>query len=128
MTSSASSAGLSSEHRHEQDLAGFETTQDLTSTGQSQVSSAGPQASFQTTSAAGSHHLGGPHRPCVAYKLRLIKAFGQDWCSEADMNITDELATSIPAMSLPVRQRLVSLDLHSVLGSMPNEAICAFAS
>ena len=44
MTSSASSAGLSSDHRHpEQDLAGFETTQDLTSTGQSASSSAGPQ-------------------------------------------------------------------------------------
>ena len=43
MTETASSAGLSSEHHHEQDLAGFETTQDLTSTGHSAASSVSPQ-------------------------------------------------------------------------------------
>ncbi len=45
VTDSASSAGLSSD-RHEQDLAGFETTQDLTSTGQSQSSSVSPLVSL----------------------------------------------------------------------------------
>ncbi|KAK9865844.1 hypothetical protein WJX84_000883 [Apatococcus fuscideae] len=70
VTDSASSAGLSSD-RHEQDLAGFETTQDLTSTGQSQSSSVSPLPPNAQAKARAAAELANAHEEILQLRSQM---------------------------------------------------------